>query len=101
MNVRPELPVGTREHERVDGALALFDMRAELEPIHQQRLQHLAPRRVGVDRRRRGDDVPAVVVDPVRTADDFDVRASECGANDLAEPLVAEVDPPSRQVSLA
>ena len=49
----------------------------------------------------RRDDVPAIGVDPIRTADDLDVGASERGAHDLAEPLVAEVDASPRHVSLA
>src|SRR5262249_14034631 len=98
MHLRPQLLVGARENERVDGPLALFAMRAKPASIHQQSLEHLAPRCVGIERRRCGDDVPSVGVKPVRTADHLDVTAAERGPYDLTETLVAEVDAAARHV---
>src|SRR5687768_2069769 len=87
-----ELPVASRNHQRVNGHLTRFAMRPKLEPIFEQILEHEIQRPGRTSRRSTLNfafglrhDVEACRLDPVRRPEQLRALQAICLTNDLPQ----------------
>ena len=90
MDLWPETLVASGDDKPVDWSLARFEMRPELEPFGQQRLEHQLPRSIRITRCGGSEDVPSVNDHPIGTANDLHIVRAVGSANHITEELIRD-----------